>query len=146
MHGKVFSDYDSNDYRRRPDDDISFSLDRTNESVSVKKKGNSCILGPLQFYCDYYNANRGGYTVKVYGSSGAINNSLVSFCDANGNPKNKVSGTGSKTFYLKLPASVCEDGISKIELSATKWGKSYWRFDMYRYPPKSVPTVKSRFP
>ena len=96
-------------------DDISFQMTKLNDDVPMKTVGNDCIFGPFEFNCSY----DGGYKVEVLDGSG----SQVGFtvCDSSGNSKT-LSGTGNLSFYVKIPASSCKNGISKVSVSTKRTG------------------------
>ena len=90
-------------------------MTKLNDDVPMKTVGNDCIFGPFEFNCSY----DGGYKVEVLDGSG----SQVGFtvCDSSGNSKT-LSGTGNLSFYVKIPASSCKNGISKVSVSTKRTG------------------------
>ena len=103
----------------------------------MDNKGSYCILGPMQFS----SSHGGPYTVKVNGRTSGF-----TICNSSGSSIS-LSGTGSRTFYIKMSTSSCKSGISSISVTAKKSGiqitqirtSGQWRYD----PPESAQPIKT---
>lgn len=105
----------------------------TNSTMQMKTLDSSnYIYGPFSITSVTSGSS---FSCSVLDSSGrGIYN--YSICDAYGRSKT-ITGTG--TFYIKIPASQCRNGISKVTVQATKrvsqqityWKAGYAQYDSY---------------
>ena len=97
-------------YRSTPVKTGSIDLTKKNSNITMKKlDANNYLLGPFVIECN----NDNGYTIQVKDSKGN-NISGTSTCDSSGK---SMTVKGDATFYIKIPASKCANGISKVTLS-----------------------------
>ncbi len=104
----------------------TFTLTKGNSTISMTTSGNYCIYGPFTVSCSV----SGTYDIKVYDSNGN-EISEVTTCNSSGT---KITVSGSMSFYLKIAASKCENGISKVELSATRQVTTTVTSEIYTMP------------
>lgn len=114
-------------------DDITINMTKLNDDVEMRAVGNDYVFGPLRMNCSY----DGGYQLDIRNASGgAITQYTV--CDQNGNAT-KLAGTGNITFYVRIPSSVCQNGVSKIKVSTTRSGKQAFTSYTYGYAYYAMP-------
>ena len=90
----------------------TISLSKGDSNVTMTKlDDNYYILGPFIINCD----NSNGYTFEVKDRNGNVV-SGVSTCNSNGTG---ITVVGNATFYLKIPASACDIGISLVKATNT---------------------------
>ncbi len=103
-------------------DDISINMNKLNEEIEMKTTGTDCIFGPFKFYSSTEGDN--GYKVTVTDNTGK--DISYTICDSTGNSKN-LTGTGNLEFYVKVPVSVCKDGITKVKVFTSRSGVEVWK-------------------
>lgn len=97
-------------YRSTPVKTGSITLTKGNSNITMKQlDNNNYLLGPFVIKCN----NNNGYTIQVKDSKGN-NISGVSTCDSSGK---SMTVKGNATFYIKISAANCANGISKVVLS-----------------------------
>lgn len=121
------------------DDNVSFSLQKKNESIRIRLVNSDYILGPFKVECtaEGYNYDT-GYTFYVYDNHGEQIDGY-STCDVNGN---YMEARGTTTFYLKMPVGNQNKGIARVVISATKTGvktRYYYKSEYANY--KADPEV-----
>ena len=88
----------------------SITLTKGNSNITMKQLDtNNYLLGPFVIKCN----NSNGYTIQVKDSKGN-NISGTTTCDSSGKT---ITVKGNATFYIKIAASKCANGISKVTLS-----------------------------
>ena len=90
----------------------SISLSKGNSSITMKQlDDNNYLLGPFVIKCN----NSNGYTFEIKDGKG---NDITGFstCNSSGN---SITVKGNATFYIKIPASKCKNGISKVKATNT---------------------------
>ncbi len=99
--------------------DMILSKLNSNFDVNVKEDNGNYILGPFKYSND---CNVKSYTCLLYDNNGQLVTGGIT-CDKNGEAKAlSVSATSSegRTFYIKISADKCNDGISKVVLKADR--------------------------
>ena len=113
----------------------SVDISKGSSNVTMKQlDSNNYILGPFVVRC----SNSNGYTIEVKDNKGNTI-SGISTCDSNGN---NITVAGNATFYIKISAANCKNGISKVKLtnSASVTVTKKQTVSVYgEYSPASVP-------
>ena len=109
-----------------------FTLTNNKEDmIGMKKLGSDYILGPFYVTC----SSNGTYNYYIYDGNG---NQITTYttCDSNGYP---IDVSGSMGFYIKIPESQLQNGISRVKLSATRTVATTIQQDYYVIPWYSCP-------
>lgn len=107
--------------------DKGMSLQKKSSDLEYKVESNHCIIGPFEFSCNK-NAT---YSLLVNGKKNGT------ICNKNGDAMS-LTGSGNKSFYVKIPKIYCQNGISSVVLKAnapytktvtvTKYGIAFYYY------------------
>lgn len=111
-------------------DDISINLRKLNDSIGIKKVDGDYVIGP--FSISTSASFGGGYDFYIYDRNGAEIEPGIrkNTCDANGN---FIWVGGSATFYIRVPGSYLNNGLSRVKASTTRTGQRHIYTDNYGY-------------